>query len=213
MHTNTNITEVDYRLAWARTFLKNFGAIENSARRVWSININFSQIQTIDGMKVYKNKNLKQVSENSFPLQNSLDMEDDAPEEIRTWRQRLHDVLLKNESICIRTFNTKIIKRTGILSSWSYKKSGDGGIDGTGTLKINDIVTFNIAFQCKRYQGSVGVPEIRNFRGSLTTDIEKAVFITTGNFSKAAIEEASTAGKQKIDLMDGETLISKIAEF
>ena len=113
MHTNTNITEVDYRLAWARTFLKNFGAIENSARRVWSININFSQIQTIDGMKVYKNKNLKQVSENSFPLQNSLDMEDDAPEEIRTWRQRLHDVLLKMNPYAFERLTQRLLRELG----------------------------------------------------------------------------------------------------
>ncbi|MDD6051485.1 MAG: restriction endonuclease [Clostridiales bacterium] len=54
---------------------------------------------------------------------------------------------------------------------------------------------------------------IRDFRGSLTTDIEKEVLITTGAFSKAAREEASNPGKQQIDLIDGEELISKIAEF
>ena len=54
---------------------------------------------------------------------------------------------------------------------------------------------------------------IRDFRGSLTTDIEKGVLITTGAFSKAAREEASNPGKQQIDLIDGEELISKIAEF
>lgn len=31
---NTNLSEVNYRLAWARTLLKNHGAIENSARSV-----------------------------------------------------------------------------------------------------------------------------------------------------------------------------------
>lgn len=35
------------------------------------------------------------------------------------------------------------------------KKSGDGGIDGTGKLRINGIFSFNVAFQCKRYVGSV----------------------------------------------------------
>lgn len=95
----------------------------------------------------------------------------------------------------------------------SQKKSGDGGIDGTGKLKINGIFSFNIAFQCKRYQGTVGAPEIRDFRGSLTTDIEKGVFITTGAFSKKAIEEASNPGKQQIDLIDGEEFITKLAEF
>jgi len=51
------------------------------------------------------------------------------------------------------------------------------------------------------------------FRGSLTTDIEKGVFITTSTFSKAAKEEASNPGKQQIDLMDGEEFINKLVEY
>lgn len=213
MHTDTNMTEVDYRLAWARTLLKNFGAIENSARSVWSISIAFAQIPTINGMDVYKKKNIKQISEMSPSLHDSLEIEDDTPEEIRSWRQRLHDVLLKMDPYAFERLTQRVLRECGFSQVEVTKKSGDGGIDGTGTLKINGIVTFNIAFQCKRYQGAIGSPEIRNFRGSLTTDIEKAVFITTGTFSKAAIEEAATAGKQQIDLMDGEALISKIAEL
>lgn len=80
-------------------------------------------------------------------------------------------------------------------------------------LRINGVFSFNVAFQCKRYKGTVGAPEIRDFRGSLTTDIEKGVMITTGTFSKGAKDEASNPGKQQIDLIDGEEFISKIVEF
>ena len=93
------------------------------------------------------------------------------------------------------------------------KKSGDGGIDGTGKLKINGIFSFNVAFQCKRYKGIVGPGEVRDFRGSLTTNIEKGVLITTGTFSKAARDEACSPGKQQIDLIDGEEFINKIVEY
>lgn len=31
------MTEVEYRLFWARTYLKNFGAIENSKQKVWAL--------------------------------------------------------------------------------------------------------------------------------------------------------------------------------
>lgn len=72
---------------------------------------------------------------------------------------------------------------------------------------------YNVAFQCKRYSGVVGASFVRDFRGSLTTDIEKGVLITTGTFSKSAKEEASNPGKQQIDLIDGEELIDKIAEY
>ena len=80
-------------------------------------------------------------------------------------------------------------------------------------MLINGIFSFNVAFQCKRYSGVVGAPDIRDFRGSLTTNIEKGLFITTGTFSKAAREEACSPGKQQIDLLDGEEFINKLTEY
>lgn len=107
----------------------------------------------------------------------------------------------------------RLLRECGFVQVEVTKKSGDGGIDGTGKLKINGIFSFNVAFQCKRYSGSVGASEIRDFRGSLTTNIEKGILITTGTFTKQAKEEASSPGKQQIDLIDGEEFINKIAEF
>ncbi len=49
-------------------------------------------------------------------------------------------------------------------------------------MLINGIFSFNVTFQCKRYIGSVSFGDNRDFRGSLTTDIEKGVFITMGSF-------------------------------
>lgn len=62
-------------------------------------------------------------------------------------------------------------------------------------------------------KGQVGAPQIRDFRGSLGTNIEKGVLITTGTFTREAKEEASSEGKRLIDLMDGEELINKLAEY
>ena len=107
----------------------------------------------------------------------------------------------------------RVLRECGFTQVEVTKKSGDGGIDGTGKLKINGIFSFNVAFQCKRYSGLVGAPVIRDFRGSLTTNIEKGVLITTGSFSKAAREEAASLGKQQIDLVDGEDFINMIAEY
>ena len=41
-HLNSSsLSEVNYRCAWARTILKNYGALENSARSVWTIKSEF----------------------------------------------------------------------------------------------------------------------------------------------------------------------------
>ncbi|MBP3677273.1 MAG: restriction endonuclease [Agathobacter sp.] len=211
---STSLSEVYYRLAWARTLLKNYGAIVNSARCVWSITPEFSNRDSVDGD--YIDKNCKKASKSPNAETPEQQMEEagvEVPEEVRPWRKKLHNVLLNMNPYAFERLTQRLLRECGFDDVHVTKKSGDGGIDGTGKLKINGIFSFNIAFQCKRYQGSVGAPDIRDFRGSLTTDIEKGVFITTGTFSKQAIEEASNPGKQQIDLIDGEEFISKLAEF
>lgn len=217
-HLNSSsLSEVNYRLAWARTLLKNHGALENSSRSVWSITAGFSDKEKVDGEYIEKNcRNLsaKKVAD----LYEGLDKQMaeagvDIPDEIRPWRKKLYEVLINMNPYSFEKLTQRLLRECGFDDVKVTKKSGDGGIDGTGKLKINGIFSFNIAFQCKRYQGSVGAPDIRDFRGSLTTDIEKGLFITTGSFSKQAIEEASNPGKQQIDLIDGEDFITKLAEY
>lgn len=216
-HLNSSsLSEVHYRLAWARTLLKNYGAIENSARSVWSITSDFYNVDTVDGEYIEHNckkaKTLTSEQENTEEAQ----MEEagvEIPEEVRPWRAKLHRVLTEMDPYAFERLTQRLLRECGFDDVRVTKKSGDGGIDGTGKLKINGIFSFNIAFQCKRYQGTVGAPDIRDFRGSLTTDIEKGVFITTGSFSKQTIDEASNPGKQQIDLIDGEEFITKLAVF
>lgn len=215
-HLNSSsLSEVNYRCAWARTILKNYGALENSARSVWTIKPEFTGIDSVDGAIVEKFRNIKSEKTQKFDTaEEKMEKQGvDVPEEVKPWRKRLYEVLINMDPYGFERLTQRVLRECGFTNVVVTKKSGDGGIDGTGKLKINGIFSFNIAFQCKRYQGSVGAGDIRDFRGSLTTDIEKGVFITTGSFSKPAIEEASNPGKQQIDLIDGEEFITKLAEF
>lgn len=215
-HLNSSsLSEVNYRCAWARTILKNYGALENSARSVWTIKPEFTGIDSVDGAIVEKFRNIKSEKTQKFDTAEEKMEEQgvDVPEEVKPWRKRLYEVLINMDPYGFERLTQRVLRECGFTNVVVTKKSGDGGIDGTGKLKINGIFSFNIAFQCKRYQGSVGAGDIRDFRGSLTTDIEKGVFITTGSFSKPAIEEASNPRKQQIDLIDGEEFITKLAEF
>jgi restriction system protein len=74
-------------------------------------------------------------------------------------------------------------------------------------------MSFHIAFQCKKYKGSVGAPEIRDFRGATVGRADRGMFITTGSFTKAAIEEANRDGAAPIDLVDGDQLADKLKEL
>lgn len=210
-HLNSSsLSEVNYRMAWARTLLKKYGALENSARSVWAITPAFSHVEKVDGGEVERFCHRITSPSNDAASEPSVE---DMPDEVRPWRKKLYDVLVKMDPYAFERLAQRVLRECGFTQVEVTKKSGDGGIDGTGKLRINGIFSFNIAFQCKRYQGVVSAGDIRDFRGSLTTNIEKGVFITTGSFSKAAIEEASSPGKQQIDLMDGEEFMNKLAEF
>lgn len=219
---NPNKTELAYQADWARTYLRLFGAIENSARGVWSIrpdfvsadNVNEKDVVAIAHKTHTKNKEIENASSNEKPEDDDpLNDDLEYPDELKPWREKLAEILMNMDPYGFERLTQRVLRECGFTQVEVTKKSGDGGIDGTGKLRINGIFSFNVAFQCKRYKGQVGAPEIRDFRGSLTTNIEKGVMITTGTFSKAAREEASSQGKQQIDLIDGEELISKIAEY
>lgn len=222
-----NQSEVEYQLAWARTYLKNYGIIVNSARSVWSITSEYASELTVSAKEivaftVQKNAKKREMAKsNGKPdgktdkPEDDIDSNDDVefPDEVKPWRQQLANVLQNMDPYGFERLSQRLLRECGFTQVSVTKKSGDGGIDGTGKLKINGIVSFNVAFQCKRYKGLVSSGDIRDFRGSLTTDIEKGIFITTGSFSKAAKDEATTPGKKQIDLIDGEEFISKLAEY
>ena len=84
-------------------------------------------------------------------------------------------------------------------------KTGDGGIDGTGVLRMN-LLSFQVIFQCKRWQGSVGASTVRDFRGAMVGRADKGLILTTGAFTADARREATRDGAPAIDLVDGEAL-------
>ena len=89
-------------------------------------------------------------------------------------------------------------------------KSGDGGIDG---IINEDRLGLDIIYiQAKRWEGTVGRPEIQKFAGALQGQrAKKGVFITTSFFTKEAKEYASLI-ESKIILIDGEYLSKLMTE-
>ena len=216
-----SMTELAYQAAWARTYLRSYGVIENASRSVWAIT---SMYDTVDGKEivaeVVKLNAARRSSGTSDVPAPKLAKDDDTPEdegvevpdEVKEWRVRLTDILQNMNPYGFERLTQRILRSCGFTEVKVTKASGDGGIDGTGKLRINGVFSFNVAFQCKRYKGSVGAPEVRDFRGSLTKGTEKAVLITTGTFTKAARQKAADQSKDQIDLIDGEEFIDLIVQ-
>lgn len=86
----------------------------------------------------------------------------------------------------------------------SIGQTGDGGIDGV--IKQDRLGLDVIYLQAKRWEGTVGRPEIQKFAGALQgKQADKGVFITTGKYSDDAIRYARTI-RANIILIDGREL-------
>lgn len=215
-HLNTQKSELEYQLAWARTYLKSFGVITNSNRGIWSIRPEFTKFKNIDSQQIIeefnKNKKTKKIKENDKILEQKLEYIEENIE-FPSWKEKLSSILTNMNPFAFERLTQQLLRECGFADVEVTKKTGDGGIDGIGKFKLNGIFTFNVAFQCKRYSGLVSASAIRDFRGSLTTDIEKGLFITTGRFTRDAKEEAMKSGKKQIDLIDGNEFMDKLAQY
>ena len=121
------------------------------------------------------------------------------------WQDRLLECLLKMKPSAFERLCQRILRESGFIKVEVTGRSGDGGIDGIGVLRLN-LLSFHVFFQCKRWKGSVGASVIRDFRGAMVGRADKGLVMTTGTFSTDARREANRDGAPAIDLVDGETL-------
>ena len=212
---NSSQTEIEYRLAWARTYLKKYGLIENSERGIWVVVPDKRDIKTVDAKKVVKTvregaKKQKQTTIKTQEPENDIEI----PEETQSWRNILHHVLIHEISAdAFERLSKRILRESGFVQVEVTGRTGDGGIDGKGIMKLSGLLSFHVVFQCKKYQGSVSASDIRDFRGAMIGRADKGLFITTGTFTRSAITEATRDGAPPIDLVDGDQLATKLKEL
>ncbi len=217
LHTDHRQTKLNYNLAWARTYLRNVGAIENSSRGVWSL------IDLGDGLteedcaeipaKVRKTGYERRKLERAVGaiLEGEDLSEDDLPSE-DTWKDSLIATLLEIAPDAFERLAQRILREAGFSKVEVTGRPGDGGIDGLGVLRVN-LLSFQVSFQCKRYQGTVGAPAVRDFRGAMIGRSDKGLIITTGTFSSEAVREATRDGAPAVDLVDGDQLCDLLKDL
>lgn len=155
------------------------------------------------------------VATTSAPIAD-IDESDAAPDEIiadayQQLRDKLADDMLDAlkgvDPYQFERIVLALLEKMGYGAGQQVGRSGDGGIDGV--INQDPLGLEKVYIQAKRWQNTVGEPEIRNFSGSLATNgAAKGVFITTSNFSATARQAAQTisAGIQLIRLINGQEL-------
>ncbi|MFE0757715.1 restriction endonuclease [Inquilinus sp. NPDC058860] len=204
-HNDGPLTKLDYRAAWARTHLKFIDAIQNSERGVWTLT-DFGRQIASDGevRRLVKDKRSQRRKERDQARPSIDDGTEDPIEEL-SWEETLLDLLQKLAPAAFERLCQRILRESGFTKVEVTGRSGDGGIDGSGVLRLN-LLSFHVRFQCKRYSGSVGAGEIRDFRGAVIGRADKGLFLTTGRFTKDAEREAVRDGAPAIDLINGAEL-------
>ena len=228
LHKQGPNTEIAYRLAWARTNLRIYGALENVRRGVWSLTEKGRNLEAIDITEINKvvqkstqqksqlisgNKNDQEIKitpsnidfTNNTSEHEFIKINDQIPIDSDIWTEKLLKILQQIPPDSFERLCQRILRESGFIKVEVTGRKGDGGIDGIGVLKIA-LLSFQVFFQCKRYTGSVGPSEIRDFRGAMVGRTDKGLFLTTGTFTSSAKQEATRDGAPVLDLIDGEQL-------
>ena len=205
-HKDGPQSEVDYRAAWARTHLKFVNAVDNRSRGVWTITEIGRRIRTEEEVRELIRQNRTQQ------YQERIEVEDGDATEEQDWQGALLNIVRRLEPDAFERLCQRVLRESGFTKVEVTGRSGDGGIDGAGVLRVK-LISFHVRFQCKRYTGSVSAPEIRDFRGAMVGRADKGLFITTGGFTKGAEQEAVRDGAPAIDLIDGFELCTLLRDL
>lgn len=209
--------EVGYRLAWTRTYLKKYGLLENSSRGIWALLKADIDINTLDPEHIKRTvreqaRPGEHKKEINVPKKVAKEIEEEV-EETEEWRERLLNTLYTISPSAFERLAQRVLRESGFFQVEVTGKTGDGGIDGKGIVRVSGLLSFHVIFQCKRYKGSVTPSQIRDFRGAMQGRADKGLFITTGSFTREALKEATRDGAPPIDLIDGDLLCDKLKEL
>lgn len=175
-HGDTGRTQFQYELAWVRTYLKKVDAATNSARGVWSLT-DKGEALSDDAIRAVRQEVVGQRKKKPSAIgakADDLASTDDA--EDPDWRDRLLAVVGAMEPAAFERLCQRILRESGFTKVDVTGRSGDGGIDGFGVLRMN-LVSFHVLFQCKRWRSSVGSGVVRDFRGAMVGRADKGLII------------------------------------
>jgi len=212
-----NITKLHYRSAWAKNYLKNYGLIENSERGIWALNSDGLKTFEVDSNDVKKKVQNSQKKERTSKVKINRSKKDKDENNLEEndidWREDLLNTIKEMPPASFERLCQRFLRELGFQNVIVTGQPNDGGIDGKGLLKLGGVLSFHVVFQAKRYKEVVSPNVIRDFRGSMSANVDKGLVITTGRFTREAQKEAHRDGALPIDLIDGEELVEKLKEL
>lgn len=204
-------SRIKNQVHWARQYLVWDGYLDSSKRGIWSLTDKGKSVDitTLNPLELFKNvqkrrAKIKRPKSTDTP---STDEPITDGMEVQDHRIRLLELIRSLTPNGFERLSQRLLRESGFQHVTVTGRAGDGGIDGIGTLQVNPFVSFNVLFQCKRYQGAVTPSQVRDFRGAMMGRADKDIIITTGTFTLEAKKEARRDGVPAIELVDGDSLV------
>jgi restriction system protein len=224
------------RVGWANSYLKKAGLLESPRRGALRITARGKQILGDNPARIdvkYLERfpefiEFRDVSRNNRETTTTESVAiatEQTPEEAielahQSLRLSLAQDILSRILSCSPTFFERLVVELLVKMGYGGSRrdagerigqSGDGGIDGI--IKEDRLGLDTIYIQAKRWQGSVGRPEIQKFVGALQGQrAKKGVFITTSSYTAEASDYASRIDT-KVVLIDGQLLANLMMDF
>jgi restriction system protein len=204
------------QIAWARFYLVREGLLDSSKRGIWSLTEKGRTTSLVHEqarelflrwVKIFQEQR-RAKAEAEEPIAEQVAEGTGSPS--KDYRAEAIDLLLGLPPAGFERLSQRLLREAGFTQVVVTGQSGDGGIDGHGTLQINPLVSFKVLFQCKRYAKSVSPSHVRDFRGAMAGRADKGIIITTGSFTTEARREASRDGAPPIELIDGEKVVDML---
>jgi restriction system protein len=206
------------QVAWARFYLTREGLLDSSKRGIWSLTDKgrATHLSAEEARSIFL-KWVRIFAEERKKKKGNSETEDEAPEtaepETADYRKELLTLLLRLSPPGFERLCQRLLRESGFVQVVVTGRSGDGGIDGHGTLQVNPLVSFKVLFQCKRYTNAVTPTQVRDFRGAMQGRADKGIIMTTGTFTTEARKEATRDGVPPIELVDGQKMIAMFSEL
>ncbi len=217
------------RIGWARTYLKKAGLLKSPRRGHFAItrrglevlqdpperidNKFLEQFQEFVDFKSLRRDSVDSASSPTAEQHSFTTPEETLEIAYSKLRENLIGELMQSMAECSPAFFERLV--IDVLVAMGYGgsrkeagqavgRSGDGGIDGI--IKEDRLGLDIIYVQAKRWEATVGRPEIQKFAGALQGQrARKGIFITTSDFSREAVAFCSNI-ESKIILVSGAQL-------
>ena len=218
--TNKNgQSRLENQVAWARFYLAKAGYIDTSQRGVWNLTDKgrSCKLDHEDALRIFQDIHVNmRGTKREAGIPDTIDEmlpPDKQNEGDDVFRRKMTDILSSLSSGGFERLCQNLLREVGFEEVIVVGRSGDGGIDGYGTLRINKLVSDRVIFQCKRHTKTISPAYIREFRGSMAARADGGIFLATSAFSAEAKREAAREGAAPIEMVDLQGLISLLIDL